>query len=48
MIMNPKIFMNFDKKIIKVDFYEYSDYEKEMIYKEWKKIKDIVKMVVKK
>lgn len=33
---------NFDKKIIKVDFYEYSDYEKEMIYLEWKKIKDIV------
>ena len=25
---------NFDKKIIKVDFYEYSDYEKEMIYLE--------------
>jgi len=33
---------NFDKKIVKVDYYEYSDFEKEMLYLEWKKIKDTV------
>ena len=33
---------NFDKKIVKVDYYEYSDFEKEILYLEWKNIKDTV------
>jgi len=32
----------YDKKIVCVDFYEYSEFEKEMIYKEWEKIRDVV------
>ena len=33
---------NFDVKIIKVDYYEYSDFEKDKIYSEWQNIKQTV------
>jgi len=33
---------DFDKKIILVDFYQYSQFEKEIIFSEWKIIRDVV------